>query len=214
MDVVRDMGIAERMISICVFCGSSSGNDPVFATKATELGQLFASHNIRLVYGGGGIGIMGAVARGAADSGAAVLGVIPESLAPREVSGTSPPGEVVVVKTMHERKQLMASNADAFIALPGGIGTLEELFEMATWTQLGIHRKVIGVLNVNGFYEPLRTLITQLVETGFLGKKYADNFIYESDPELLLKKVLQAQAPDGVVQWKHTVSGEEKLSLT
>lgn len=200
--------------SICVFCGSSPGNDPSFVDKAGALGAVLASRNVRLVYGGGGVGMMGAVARGTAESGGHVLGIIPESLAPREVSGTSPPGEIIVVKTMHERKQLMASSCDAFIALPGGIGTLEEMFEMATWTQLGIHRKVVGVLNIDGFYDALKTLIWGLVEKGFLGEKYAQNFVFESDPEELVRKVLELQAPEGVVQWKHGTSGDTKLSLT
>ena len=140
---------------ICVFCGSSFGNNEVYGNAAREMGRTLAAHKIGLIYGGGRVGLMGVLADAALNAGGAVIGVIPRSLVEREIQHTSLT-ELHTVATMHERKTRMAELADAFIALPGGAGTLEEIFEQWTWAQLGIHRKPCGFLNTNGFFDPLR----------------------------------------------------------
>eukprot|EP00010_Vexillifera_abyssalis_P002865 CAMPEP_0201552110 /NCGR_PEP_ID=MMETSP0173_2-20130828/14125_1 /ASSEMBLY_ACC=CAM_ASM_000268 /TAXON_ID=218659 /ORGANISM="Vexillifera sp., Strain DIVA3 564/2" /LENGTH=160 /DNA_ID=CAMNT_0047962535 /DNA_START=136 /DNA_END=615 /DNA_ORIENTATION=- len=156
--------------------------------------------NLSLVYGGGTIGLMGAVAHGVHDNGGKVKGIIPKSLAPREVSGLSI-GEVVIVDTMHERKHLMAQDANAFVALPGGFGTLEELFEVITWQQLGIHTKPIGLLNVNDYYTPLLQFIESAIKSGFIGEKYRDCVISATTPEKLIEKLLAHKPPKSDIQW-------------
>jgi len=143
---------------ICVFCGSSRGEDPRHAEAAASLGRLLASRGLGLVFGGGGVGLMGVLADHALAGGGSVTGVIPHGLAARELAHRGV-ADMRVVPTMHARKALMASLADAFVALPGGLGTLDELFEIATWSQLGIHRKPVGVLNVGGYYDPLVVLL-------------------------------------------------------
>lgn len=153
--------------SICVFCGSSPGVDHGFLAAAEEVGRLLASQGRRLVYGGGRIGLMGAVADAALAEGGEVIGVIPQSLIEKEVAhlGLS---DLRVVSSMHERKATMAELSDGFIALPGGIGTLEEFFEIWTWGQLGLHRKPFGLLNVAGFFDPLLAFLDQLADQRFL----------------------------------------------
>ncbi|XP_048564080.1 probable cytokinin riboside 5'-monophosphate phosphoribohydrolase LOGL1 [Triticum urartu] len=152
---------------ICVFCGSNSGNRAVFGDAALELGQGLVTRGVDLVYGGGSIGLMGLIAQTVLDGGCRVLGVIPRALMPLEISGASV-GEVKIVSDMHERKAEMARQADAFIALPGGYGTMEELLEMITWSQLGIHDKPVGLLNVDGYYDPLLTLFDKGAAEGFI----------------------------------------------
>ena len=153
--------------SICVYCGSSPGNDPVFVETAQKLGQILAQNGITLVYGGGSRGLMGALALSVHENGGRVIGIIPEFLKARErmFSGAE---EIVVTRDMHERKRMMFERADAFVALPGGIGTLEELVEQLTWSQLGRHRKPILVANINGFWEPLVELLEHMKRSGFI----------------------------------------------
>ncbi|MCH8523766.1 MAG: TIGR00730 family Rossman fold protein [Balneolales bacterium] len=153
--------------SVCVYCGSSPGNDPIFSAEATKLGKLLAEHNIQLVYGGASIGVMGALANAVMKHGGKVTGIIPHGLFKREVAHQGITS-LLVVDSMHERKALMAQMADALITLPGGFGTLEELFEMVTWNQIGIHNKPIYMLNTMGFYTPLLSFIEHTVKSGFI----------------------------------------------
>ena len=153
--------------SVCVYCGSSFGTDPVYEAAATRIGQLIAETGLRLVYGGGSVGLMGTIARAALDAGGPVTGIIPHFLEKREAMLTSL-DELIVTKDMHERKQLMFQKSDAFIALPGGIGTLEEAVEMMTWAQLGQHRKPVVLVNINGFWSPLLKLLDHMRHQGFI----------------------------------------------
>lgn len=153
--------------SLCVYCGSRSGARAEYAQAAQAVGREIGRRGWRLVYGGGNVGLMGRVADAALEHGAPVVGVIPRTLVEREVAHPGL-GEQVVVETMHQRKQLMAERADAFLALPGGIGTLEELYEVWTWRHLGYHDRPIGLLNVAGFYDPLLAFMRSTVEEGFL----------------------------------------------
>nr|ACG42148.1 carboxy-lyase [Zea mays] len=156
-----------RFHRICVYCGSAKGRKPSYQDAAVELGKELVERGIDLVYGGGSIGLMGLVSHAVHDGGRHVIGVIPRSLMPREVTG-EPVGEVRAVSGMHERKAEMARFADAFIALPGGYGTLEEVLEVITWAQLGIHKKPVGLVNVDGFYDPLLSFIDMAVKEGFI----------------------------------------------
>ncbi len=157
--------------AICVYCGASGGSDPVFAASARTLGTAMAAAGIDLVYGAGGIGLMGEVARAVLAGGGHVTGVIPDFLKAREVH-LKEIQDVIVTKDMHERKMLMFERADAFVALPGGIGTLEELIEQLTWAQLGQHRKPVVIANIAGFWDPLLTLLAHMHSTGFLNKPF------------------------------------------
>ncbi|OMO82522.1 Cytokinin riboside 5'-monophosphate phosphoribohydrolase LOG [Corchorus capsularis] len=156
-----------RFKRICVFCGSSSGKKASYQEAAVELGKELVERRIDLVYGGGSVGLMGLVSQAVHDGGRHVLGVIPRTLMPREITGETV-GEVRAVSDMHQRKAEMARQADAFIALPGGYGTLEELLEVITWAQLGIHRKPVGLLNVDGYYNSLLSFIDKAVDEGFI----------------------------------------------
>ncbi|CAM0953324.1 unnamed protein product [Alopecurus aequalis] len=158
---------ASRFRRICVYCGSAKGRKASYQDAAVELGKELVERGIDLVYGGGSIGLMGLVSHAVHDGGRHVIGIIPKSLMPREVTG-DPVGEVRAVSGMHERKAEMARFADAFIALPGGYGTLEELLEVITWAQLGIHKKPVGLLNVDGFYDPLLSFIDFSASEGFI----------------------------------------------
>ncbi|XP_047325877.1 cytokinin riboside 5'-monophosphate phosphoribohydrolase LOG1-like [Impatiens glandulifera] len=159
--------VKSRFKRICVFCGSSPGRNPTYQLAATQLGTELVERNIDLVYGGGSIGLMGLVSQAVFDGGRHVLGVIPRTLMPREITGETV-GEVRAVSGMHQRKAEMARQADAFIALPGGYGTLEELLEVITWAQLGIHDKPVGLLNVDGYYNSLLSFIDNAVDEGFI----------------------------------------------
>lgn len=156
-----------RFQRLCVFCGSSPGKKPSYQEAAIELGKELVLRKIDLVYGGGSVGLMGLVSQAVHDGGRHVLGVIPKTLMPREISGETV-GEVRAVSDMHQRKAEMARQADAFIALPGGYGTLEELLEVITWAQLGIHDKPVGLLNVDGYYNSLLSFIDKAVDEGFI----------------------------------------------
>ena len=155
------------MNSLCVFCGSRTGTDPAFAAAARAVGSAIGRRGWRLVYGGGGSGLMGEVADAALTAGARSTGVIPAALMEREL-GHRGLEELLVVETMHERKRMMAERSDAFVALPGGIGTFEELFEVWTWLQLGYHAKPVGLLNVAGYYDPLLAFLDRSVAQGFV----------------------------------------------
>lgn len=152
---------------VCVFCGSSPGKKQSYQVAAIELGHELVKRNIDLVYGGGSTGLMGLVSQSVYDGGRHVIGVIPRTLMPREITGETV-GEVKAVSGMHQRKAEMARHADAFIALPGGYGTLEELLEVITWAQLGIHDKPVGLLNVDGYYNSLLSFIDKAVDEGFI----------------------------------------------
>ncbi|KAL1549428.1 Cytokinin riboside 5'-monophosphate phosphoribohydrolase log3 [Salvia divinorum] len=158
---------SSRFKRVCVFCGSSQGRKATYQEAAIELGQVLVSRNIDLVYGGGSIGLMGLVSQAVHDGGGHVIGVIPKTLMPRELTGETV-GEVKAVADMHQRKAEMAKHSDAFIALPGGYGTLEELLEVITWAQLGIHDKPVGLLNVDQYYDSLLSFIDKAVEEGFI----------------------------------------------
>jgi uncharacterized protein (TIGR00730 family) len=159
--------------SLCVYCGSSMGRDPAHGLAAAALGELLASRGIRLVYGGAAVGLMGVLADAVMRNGGEVLGVMPVGLFSSEIGHTGIT-ELVEVTSMHERKQRMAAEADAFLALPGGLGTLEELAEIVTWAQLGIHTKPVGVLDLDGFWGPLLAFLDQAVEAGFLKPRNRD----------------------------------------
>lgn len=173
---------------ISIFCGSSSGSCNVFAEQATKLGQTIAQKGYGIIYGGARVGLMGAVADGALSNGGEVIGVIPEFLKKKELEHTNLT-KLHVVETMHERKAMMNELCDAVIALPGGYGTLEELFEMLTWAQLAIHKKPVGLLNTQGFYDPLLMMSQRMVEKGFLKKEYENLLIVAESSEQLLEKM-------------------------
>jgi uncharacterized protein (TIGR00730 family) len=187
------------MKRICVFCGSSIGNKAAYAKAAETLGGLLAKRNIGLVYGGGNVGLMGVIADAVVAAGGEVIGVIPHSLAEREIAhgGVT---QLHVVDSMHTRKAMMADLADAFIAMPGGVGTFEEFFEAVTWTQLGLHRKPCGLLNVAGFYAPLAAFIDQAVSEGFIKPVHRASIIVDDDAERLLDALAQVKLPD-VPKW-------------
>ncbi len=187
----------DRRPSLCVYCGSSAGADPAFETAARQVGRLIGQHGWQLVYGGGHAGLMGAVADAALAAGAPVTGVIPRSLMAREL-GHAGLTELHVVDTMHQRKTLMAERADAFLALPGGIGTFEELFEVWTWRQLGYHDKPIGLLNVAGYYDGLLGFLDQTVGERFVGTAQRALLQASADAEELLER-LRMQAARAVL---------------
>lgn len=182
------------MKRITVFCGSSLGTDDIFEEQAYKLGATLAQKGIGLVYGGGHVGLMGAVANGAVDNKGITIGVIPEFLKAKELAHTNLT-ELIVVDTMHERKSKMNELSDGVIALPGGYGTLEELFEMLTWAQLDIHQKPIGILNTNGFYDDLLDMIGKMVEKGFLHRTYLEMIAVDSDIDRLLNAMEHYSAP-------------------
>ncbi|HEY4335586.1 MAG TPA: TIGR00730 family Rossman fold protein [Puia sp.] len=182
------------MKRIVVFCGSSSGTDPVFEEQAYKTGQVLAQQGIGLVYGGAKVGLMGAVADGALAHGGEVIGVLPRFLSGREI-GHAGLTDLIVVDTMHERKTKMAELSDGVITLPGGFGTMEEVFEMVTWGQLGLHRKPVGVLNVAGFYDDLSELLEKMVSRGFLKDENRRMLLFSATIEELLDKMRSYQPP-------------------
>lgn len=187
------------MKKICIYCGSSSGKDPAFKEIASELAKLLVSSNISLIYGGASIGVMGKIADTVLEQGGEVIGVIPQSLVDLEVAhyGLS---ELKIVKSMHERKSMMAELADGFIAMPGGLGTLEELFEVLTWAQLGFHDKPCGVLNINQYYDGLIQFLDHAVEQGFVKNFHRDMLLVDANPDNLLQKMAEYQ-PVKVEKW-------------
>jgi uncharacterized protein (TIGR00730 family) len=179
---------------ICVFCGSSSGTGETYLQAAREVGRLLSERDIELVYGGGRVGLMGAVADACLAAGGRVTGVIPQLLVDKEVAHRGLT-ELRVVQTMHERKALMADLADAFLALPGGYGTWDELCEVLTWSQIGIQRKASALLNVNGYYDPLLAMADRAVAEGFLRDVHRDLLLTDTDPARLLDRLETCVTP-------------------
>ncbi|MBA2441876.1 MAG: TIGR00730 family Rossman fold protein [Rubrobacter sp.] len=179
---------------MCVFCGSRTGGRPSYAAAARRVGTGIAERGLRLVYGGGRVGLMGVVADAALAAGGEVVGVIPDSMDEREVSHTGLT-ELHVVGSLHERKVLMADLSDAFLALPGGYGTLEEFLEVLTWAQLGLHGKPCGLLDVDGFYEPLRQLFDGATREGFVSPEHRSLVLTETDPGALIELLQQPAHP-------------------
>ncbi|MFM2480106.1 TIGR00730 family Rossman fold protein [Celerinatantimonas sp. YJH-8] len=173
------------MKNIAVFCGSKSGQSPLFSQAATELGSYFAQQNIRLIYGGGKVGLMGTIADAVLNAGGEVFGVIPEKLKAKEIAHPNLT-ELLVVSDMHERKAKMAELADGFIAMPGGAGTLEEISEVWTWAQLGYHQKPCAFYNINHFYDPLLQMIELMVTQGFMTQSYLDMLLVSDTPASLI----------------------------
>ncbi|VTT99914.1 Uncharacterized protein OS=Pseudomonas sp. CFII68 GN=CFII68_07587 PE=4 SV=1: Lysine_decarbox [Gemmataceae bacterium] len=188
------------MKQVCVFCGSAPGTNPAFAAAARELGRALAERKLGLVYGGGRVGLMGVVATAALEAGGTVLGVIPHALSHKEVAmeGCT---ELVVVDSMHARKALMADRSDAFVALPGGYGTCDELFEILTWGQLGIHRKPVAVLNVCGFFTPLLAWLDHVVAEGLLKPKHRELLLVTDTVPNLLAKLTAWEPPAPTTKW-------------
>jgi uncharacterized protein (TIGR00730 family) len=184
---------------IAIYCGSSRGLDPVFQTAAADLARHLVSQDIGIVYGGGNVGLMGVIADAALAAGGEVIGVIPESLLAKEL-GHGGVTELHVVRSMHERKQMMVDLSDGFIALPGGFGTLDELFETLTWLQLGFHSKPVGLLNVAGFFDHLLTFLDHMTATGFLKPEHRASLVTETDPARLLT-AMQAFQPHTCGKW-------------
>jgi uncharacterized protein (TIGR00730 family) len=190
--------------SICVFAGSADGSRPEYREAAESLGRSMAEAEITLVNGGSGIGLMGRVADAALAAGGRAIGVIPESLMDREIAHRGLT-ELQVVGSMHERKAQMSELADAFVALPGGLGTFEELLEAATWSKLGLQSKPCGVLNVCGYFDPLNALLDGAVDNGFLSAEYQQIFVIADDPGELLARLADWRAPG---DWQP--SGEQR----
>lgn len=187
------------MKRVCVFCGSSPGVRPGYTDAARALGYEIVGRGMSLVYGGGRVGLMGVIADAVLEAGGEVTGVIPHALASREVAhhGLT---DLRVVDSMHTRKAMMAALADAFIAMPGGFGTYEEFFEVVTWTQLGVHRKPCGLLNVEGFYDPLVGLLDHAVAEGFVRSQHRATVLVDGDPARLLEALSAVTLPD-VAKW-------------
>ena len=184
---------------LCVFCGSSPGRSPDYAAQARRLGAVLARRGIGLVYGGGNVGLMGIVADAVLADGGEVVGVIPRALVDRELAHARLT-ELVVVDTMHERKQRMHDLSDGFIAMPGGFGTLDELFEALTWAQLGMHKKPCGLYDVGGFWAPLRELVERQVAEEFVRPHHAMMLLHNNDPDALLDAFAAYRAPE-VTKW-------------
>ncbi|GAB4459056.1 MAG: TIGR00730 family Rossman fold protein [Armatimonadaceae bacterium] len=188
-----------KLRTICVYCGSNRGENPVYREVATQVGASLAQRGIRIVYGAGHVGLMGVVADAALAAGGEVVGVIPRALADWEVAHTGLT-ELHLVENMHERKAMMADFSDAFLALPGGFGTLEELFEVLTWSQLRIHSKPCGILNVNGFFDPLFVFLEHMVQEGFLRTQHRELALFHTDLDVLLA-ALEDFEPPVVEKW-------------
>jgi len=187
------------MLSICIFCGSSTGKNSSYKSAAVKLGQLLAENKFNLVYGGGNIGLMGEIAQSVINNGGRAIGVIPQFLVEKELVYDRLT-EVRVVDSMHERKAAMAELADAFIAMPGGFGTLEETVEVLTWAQLGLHRKPIGLLNIDGYYDSLNAFFDHMVAEGFLMQDYKDMLLVNEDPAAMLESLTSFEMPN-VDKW-------------
>ena len=187
--------MAEPAFSVCVYCGSRPGDNPAFAQAAVAVGQWIGAHGGQLVYGGGRGGLMGTVAEATRLAGGRVVGVIPQALVDKELANRLC-DELHIVQTMHERKALMAERSDAFVALPGGIGTFEELFEVWTWRQLGYHNKPVGLLNVAGYYDGLLSFLQTSVASGFMGDWQMDLLLAATDTGEMMRRLVQSAGPD------------------
>lgn len=199
MDAVRGASVAPHpashpvMKSICVFCGASSGHDPVYRNAAAEFGRLLGEQGIELVWGGGHVGLMGVVANAVLAAGGRSFGVIPSFMVERELAHPDST-ELLVVDSMHTRKAAMAERADAFVALPGGFGTLDELFEIVTWAQLGLHAKPIGLLDISGFFQPLLGMANHLEREGFVKTPHLGLLCHAGQPDTLLAELHRRSA--------------------
>jgi uncharacterized protein (TIGR00730 family) len=191
------------MQSLCVFCGASTGHNPVYRDAAHALGQSLAEHHIELVWGGGHIGLMGVVADAVHAFHGKTYGVIPSFMAERELAHPFAT-EMLIVDSMHTRKAAMANRAHGFVALPGGFGTMDEFFEILTWAQLHIHHKPVGLLNVNGFFDPLLALIQHMVKEGFVKQAHLDHLHIADTPEKLIASLQLHRRPEG--DWLASVS--------
>lgn len=187
------------MKRVCIYCGSRTGNHPAYREAAEQLGRLLVERHLELVFGAGSIGLMGVVADTVLAAGGTVIGVIPKFLSAREILHQTMT-ETHIVDTMHERKALMEELSDGFIALPGGLGTFEELFEILTWSQLGLHRKNIGLLNVRNYFDPLLSQIDHSISEGFVKPKNRDLFVVSDNPADLLDLLEQHALPE-VKRW-------------
>jgi uncharacterized protein (TIGR00730 family) len=198
--------MAATIRSLCVFCGSAIGRRDDYASSARNLGRLLAERGTRLVYGGGNVGLMGVLADEVLRGGGQVIGIIPRHLVERELAHAGAT-EMRIVGSMHERKALMAELADAFVALPGGIGTFEELLEIMTWAQLGLHNKPIGLLDVCGYYRPLLALLQNAAHEGFLQPENQGLLIVATDPAELLERLTRSIAECGlrIADWKSRI---------
>jgi uncharacterized protein (TIGR00730 family) len=186
--------------SICVFAGSADHLNQTYLSGAAELGRHLAQNQIRIIYGGGKTGLMGALADSALAAGGTVIGVVPRSLFQPQLIHDQLT-ELKIVDSMHQRKALMTQMADAFIALPGGFGTLDELFETLTWIQIGIHRKPLGLLNLNSYFLPLLAMVNHAQQEGFIYANHRELFAVEDDPQLLLKRLQNHRMPDDLEDW-------------
>ena len=182
------------MKRVCVFCGSSPGNNPVYIKTARKLANAIINKNYGVVYGGGAIGLMGVIAKTISDANGEIIGVIPKNLLDRDVAYTKLE-DLRIVDTMHERKEMMHNLSDGFIALPGGFGTFEEIFEAITWAQLGLHKKPCGILNINHYFDRLVDFLNVAVEQGFIHNKCMDLILVDNDPQALLNKMDSYTAP-------------------
>lgn len=188
------------MRRVCVFCGSREGARPAYREAARELGYALVERGYGLVYGGASVGLMGTIADAVLERGGEVIGVMPRALVDRELSHANLT-ELHVVETMHERKALMAANADAFIAMPGGFGTFEELFEVVTWAQIGIHRKPMGLLDVEGYFDALVAMVDRGVAEGFVPDTHRELLCVDPGPRGLLERLENFQMPDLGRKW-------------
>ncbi len=200
MEASQETPHSRSLERICVYCGSSDQAQNMYLDAACEMGRAMASRELTLVYGGGGTGLMGAVSRGARQAGGSAIGVIPEMFnTPQLVDKDLT--DLRVVSDMHTRKAMMAELADAFVALPGGLGTFEELFEILTWAQIGLHSRPVAVLNVNGYYDPLFKLIEHAHDQGFLYAEHNRLLLSASQPEALLDLLAEHRPSNGPNRW-------------
>lgn len=190
--------MSDRLRSICVFCGAAPGRSPAYQQAAEDLGRAIAQRGYRLIYGGGKAGLMGAVADAALSQKGEVLGVITKLLAGRELAHTGI-SDLLIVETMHERKMMMATMADAFVALPGGLGTLDETFEILAWAQLGIHAKPVGLLNTQGYYDALMHFLDHVDGQGFLRLNHRTDLIFDGDVNSMLDRLQKSARPGPAV---------------
>ncbi|WP_143321358.1 TIGR00730 family Rossman fold protein [Clostridium sp. HBUAS56010] len=188
------------MNRICVYSGSNLGNNPAYKNTASQLGEILAHKKIELVYGGSKIGLMGEVANQVLKNNGRVIGVMPKDLFPKEIANANLT-QFIEVADMHERKKTMADLSDGFIALPGGVGTYEELLEALSWAQLKIHKKPVGILNVAHFFDPLIEMIHRAIEEGFMNPSNEKLLLIDSDPDNLLEKMMAYTPPELGVKW-------------
>jgi len=187
--------------NVCVFCASSAGNDPIYIESAKQVGEFIGQRNLSLIYGGGKVGLMGAVADASIDAGGKVIGIIPDFMMAKEIGHTGL-SELVVVESMHERKLQMHELSDAVITLPGGFGTFEELFEILTWIQLGLYQKPVGILNINGYYDFLEKQLDNMVVEGLLKKEHREGLVFSNDLEELFELMQQYKPIEQLFQLK------------